>query len=140
MSKEKLKFLEFIQSIITRMNANSFQTKAMCIAIISALFAIYATTQNPHIILITFMPLVICCFLDSYYLWQERRFRALYSEVIKKNNKIKDFDLSAFVNYHKGFLSYLNTFLSISIWLFYISIGVCSLILWFEPHFLAVQN
>ena len=130
MSKEKLKFLEFIQNIITRMNTNSFQIKAMCIAIISALFALYATTQNPRIILITFIPLVICCLLDSYYLWQERRFRALYSEAIKKNSKIKDFDLGAFVNYHKGLLSYLNTFLSISIWLFYALLGIFSFILW----------
>lgn len=81
MSKEKLKFLEFIQNIITRMNTNSFQIKAMCIAIISAIFAIYATTQNPHIILIAFIPLVICCFLDMYYLWQERRFRSLYNDI-----------------------------------------------------------
>ena len=130
MPKEKLKFLEFIQAIITRMNTNSFQTKAMCIAIISALFAIYATTQNPRIILIAFIPLVICCLLDSYYLWQERKFRALYGEAIKKNSKIKDFDLGAFDNYHKGLLSYLNTFLSISIWLFYALLGVFSFILW----------
>lgn len=130
MSKEKLKFLEFIQAIITRMNTNSFQIKAMCIAIISALFAIYATTQNPRVIIIAFIPLVICCFLDSYYLWQERRFRALYSEAIKKNSKIKDFDLSAFDNYHKGLLSYLSTFLSISIWLFYALLGIFSFILW----------
>ena len=130
MSKEKLKFLEFIQAIITRMNTNSFQVKAMCIAIISALFAIYATTQNPRVIIIAFIPLVICCLLDSYYLWQERRFRALYSEAIKKNSKIKDFDLSAFDNYHKGFLSYLNTFLSISIWLFYALLGIFSFVLW----------
>lgn len=111
------------------MNTNSFHIKAMCIAIISALFAIYATTQNPHIIIVSLIPLVICCVLDSYYLWQERRFRALYSEVVNKNSKIKDFDLGAFVNYRKGFLSYLNAFLSISIWLFYVPLGICSFIL-----------
>ncbi len=130
MSQEKLKFLEFIQNIITRMDTNSFQIKAMCIAIISAIFAIYATTQNQHIILITFLPLVICCFLDMYYLWQERRFRALYNDILKKHSKIKDFDLSAFCNYHKGFLSYIKVFLSIAIWLFYVSIALFSLILW----------
>lgn len=130
MSQEKLKFLEFIQNIITRMNTNSFQIKAMCIAIISAIFAIYATTQNPHIVLIAFIPLAICCFLDMYYLWQERRFRSLYNDILKKHSKIKDFDLSAFCNYHKGFLSYLKVFLSVSIWLFYVSIALFSLLLW----------
>lgn len=129
-TQQRLKFLEFIQAIITRMNTNSFQIKAMCIAIISALFAIYATTQNPRIIFISFIPLAICCLLDSYYLWQERRFRALYSEAIKKNSKIKDFDLVAFNNYHKGLLSYLNTFLSISIWLFYALLGIFSFVCW----------
>lgn len=130
MSKEKLKFLEFIQATITRMNTNSLQIKAMCIAIISAIFAIYATTQNRYIILVSLFPLVICCFLDSYYLWQERRFRALYNDILKKHSKIKDFDLSAFCNYHKGFFSYLKVFLSVSIWLFYALIVLFNFILW----------
>lgn len=77
MTAERLKFLEFIQNIITRMNANSFQIKAMCIAVISALFAVYAANSNKAIIYISFIPLILCCFLDTYYLWQERKFRIL---------------------------------------------------------------
>lgn len=50
MTAERLKFLEFIQNIITRMNANSFQIKAMCIAVISALFAVYVANGNKTII------------------------------------------------------------------------------------------
>mgnify|MGYP004465781687 CR=1 FL=1 len=130
MTAERLKFLEFIQNIITRMNANSFQIKAMCIAVISALFAVYAASLNKQIILVVFAPLILCCFLDMYYLWQEKRFRALYSDTLKDNTTIQDFDLGAFENYHKGFGSYLKVFSSMVIWCFYGVLVACNFILW----------
>lgn len=130
MTQERMKFLEFIQNVISRMNANSSQIKTMCITIISALFAVYASSQNKQMILIAFIPLCLCCLLDMYYLWQERKFRDFYTEAIKEQSTIKDFDFSSFKNYQKGFLSYMGVFLSHSIWLFYALVGICSFILW----------
>lgn len=130
MTQERIKFLEFIQNTIIRMNTNSAQIKTLCIAIISALFAVYSANQNKQIVLIIFIPLCICCLLDMYYLWQERKFRDLYNEVIKETGEIKDFDFSSFKDYQKGFLLYMKVFLSHSIWLFYGLIGVCNFILW----------
>lgn len=130
MTQERMKFLEFIQHTIMRMNTNSSQMKTICITIISALFAVYATTQNKQIIFIAFIPICLCCLLDMYYLWQERRFRDLYNEIIKEQSIIKDFDFGSFKNYQKGFLSYMKVFLSHSIWLFYGLVGICSFILW----------
>lgn len=127
---QKLKFLEFIQNVITRMNTNSFQIKAMCITIVSALFAVYTANANKQIVLVVFVPLILCCFLDMYYLWQERRFRALYDETLKENTTIQDFDLGAFVRYYKGFFSYLKVFSSVVIFGFYGALFVCNLILW----------
>lgn len=130
MTQERIKFLEFIQNTIIRMNTNSAQIKTLCIAIISALFAVYSANQNKQIILIVFMPLCLCCLLDMYYLWQERKFRDLYNEVIKETSTIKDFDFSSFRNYQKGFLPYMKVFLSHSIWVFYGLIGIFNLVLW----------
>ena len=112
MTAERLKFLEFIQNIITRMNANSFQIKAMCIAVISA-----------------FLPLMLCCFLDTYYLWQERKFRILYDEVRKGKNDIENLNLDAFKSYSKKCSDYLKALCSLSILPFYSLIGICSFIL-----------
>ncbi|MCX2683395.1 hypothetical protein OQH60_05905 [Campylobacter sp. MIT 21-1685] len=130
MTQERMKFLEFIQNVITRMNTNSSQMKTICITIISALFAVYAANQNKYIIFVVFIPLCLCCLLDMYYLWQERKFRDFYAEVIKEQSIIKDFDFSSFENYQKGFLSYIKVFLSHSIWLFYGLVGGCSFLLW----------
>lgn len=130
MTQERMKFLEFIQNTISRMNANSSQIKTMCITITSALFAVYAASQNKQMILIVFIPLCLCCLLDMYYLWQERKFRDFYTEAIKEQSIIQDFDFSSFKNYQKGFLSYMKVFFSHSIWLFYGLIGACNYIVW----------
>jgi hypothetical protein len=47
----QIKHLEFIQNVITRMNTNSFQIKGWSIVIVSALMAVYASTQNSYFFL-----------------------------------------------------------------------------------------
>lgn len=44
----KVKHLEFIQNVITRMNTNSFQIKEWTVTITSALLAIFAAKSNPY--------------------------------------------------------------------------------------------
>ncbi len=130
MTQDRMKFLEFIQNTIIRMNTNSSQMKTICVTIVSALFAVYAASQNKQIIFIAFIPLCLCCLLDMYYLWQEQKFRDLYNEAIKEQSIIKDFDFSSFRNCQKGFSSYMKVFLSHSIWIFYGLIGISNLVLW----------
>ena len=40
--EKKLKHLEFIQNVISRMNSNSFMIKGWCVTLVSALFALAA--------------------------------------------------------------------------------------------------
>ena len=77
MENDKIKHLEFIQSTITRMNQNSFQIKGWMITLVSALLALYASSENVIYILIAIAPAVVFWFLDAYYLQQERRFRGI---------------------------------------------------------------
>jgi len=81
MEPDKLKHLEFIQNVITRMNTNSFQIKGWAITIVSATLALYASTKNECFILVGIFPSLIFWFLDANYLTQERRFRSLYTDV-----------------------------------------------------------
>ncbi len=81
MSEEQIKHLEFIQNVITRMNANSFQIKGWTITIVAALLAIYVSTKNEYFVLVSLFPIIVFWFLDSYYLMQERKFRGLYNDV-----------------------------------------------------------
>lgn len=85
MKQEKIKHLEFIQNVITRMNQNSFMIKGWTITIVSALLALYASNYKKLFILIAVFPTFVFMLLDSYYLWQERKFRHLYNKIISKN-------------------------------------------------------
>ena len=82
MPPEQIKHLEFIQNVITRMNTNSFQLKGWMVTIVTAVLALAATTKNPFIILVGLIPITILWGLDAYYLWQERKFRGLYKNVV----------------------------------------------------------
>ncbi|PTX61650.1 hypothetical protein C8N46_104294 [Kordia periserrulae] len=119
MSDEKLKHLEFIQNIITRMNTNSFHLKGLCITIVSALLAIYCAEKNILIILSALFPLTVFWFLDTYYLMLERKFRSLYNDAIQKKSSIKEFNMNI-QNYTKGNCNYWNTFFSRTIYPVYL--------------------
>lgn len=126
MKEENIKHLEFIQNIITRMNTNSFQIKGMAVAIVSALLAIFASEKNPDFILITIFPLMLFWFLDAYYLTQERKFRGLYNDLLKKNeHNLNVFEMRPDL-YSGGKYSFWSVFFSKTIWAIY---GIVSLIM-----------
>lgn len=116
MNEEKIKYLEFIQNIITRMNQNSFMIKGWMVAIVSALLAIYANKENKLFILISIFPVFIFMFLDSYYLWQERKFRHLYNKVLEENEskKIRLFSMNTNVGNDCCIICYYKALFSIT--------------------------
>ncbi len=95
--ESKIEHLKLIQGIITRMNANSFQIKGWTITLVSALLALYANSGKVTYIFIALIPVLIFWFLDSCYLQQERKFRALYNDIVNAANydaDIKKFEMS----------------------------------------------
>lgn len=133
MDENKIKHLEFIQNIITRMNSNSFQLKGLVITIVSALLAVYASNKNQEFILIAIAPSVLFWFLDTYYLQQERKFRGLYNDVsgVSENPKdITPFEMRP-DKYTGGKYLYLRVFFSSTICPMY-SVIVIGLILTYK--------
>ena len=124
MSPEKIKHLEFIQNVITRMNTNSFQIKRWTVTIVSAILAIYASTKNCYFVLSATFPTVVFWFLDTYYLTQERKFRGLYNDVAGVSDNPKQIKLFAMRPdlYTKGKYSYWNVFRSTTIYKLYLTI------------------
>ncbi len=124
MEADKLKHLEFILTVITRMNTNSFQIKGWAITIVSATLALYASTKNECFILVGVFPSIIFWFLDAYYLTQERKFRGLYNDVAGVSEK--PFDLKPFAMrpdlYVGGKYGYWNVFRSTTIWRLYLPV------------------
>jgi len=115
------KHLEFIQSVITRMNTNCFQIKGWNITVVAALLAVYASTKNELFILVSLLPNVTFWLLDTYYLMQERKFRALYEDVARiseDHKEIKEFSMKTDL-YKGGRFSYFDVLTSSTIvWLY----------------------
>lgn len=108
-------YLQFLQNNIARMNINSARTKGWCIAILAALFAIFANTKNDLFILICFFPTILFCFLDTLYLQQEHKFVGMYNDYIHgKENRPKVYEMPM-KSYEKGFLGFLKALISWSV-------------------------
>ena len=95
MSDNKLKHLEFIQNIITRMNSNSFVIKGWSVTLVCALFALAADKANLTFVLIAYLPVIVFWALDGFFLSQEKQYRELYKEVAVKAEEAIDFNLDA---------------------------------------------
>ena len=129
MSEEKIKHLEFIQNVITRMNTNSFQIKGWNITIVSAILAIFASTKNNYFLLSAIFPSIIFWFLDAYYLMQERKFRGLYNDVAGISDKPKEIKTFAmrpdlYTKNDDNKYSFWNVFWSTTVWKLYLLIIV----------------
>lgn len=123
MSNEKIKHLEFIQAIITRMNQNSFQIKGWMLTIVSALLALYASSNDESYIFIAIIPTCVFWFLDTYYLQQERKFRGVYNDVAeiteeKERKEIKDFEMPI-QKYQCGKYCYFSSLFSVTVFPLY---------------------
>lgn len=121
--ENKIKHLEFIQSTITRMNQNSFQIKGWMITLVSALLALYASSERVVYIIIAIVPAVVFWFLDAYYLQQERRFRGVYNDVAglspdDSRINVREFEMPI-QKYQCGKYCYLNVLFSRTIFPLY---------------------
>jgi len=91
--EKKVKHLEMIQAIITRMANNSFFLKGWCVILVSALIALGARDSNKRFLLVGYYPILMSWILDAYFLRQERLFRKLYDEIRGKAEGEIDFSM-----------------------------------------------
>jgi len=130
MEGNKIKHLEFIQLVITRMNVNSFLLRGWSVTLVAALFAFAAKDTNLDYVLITYISTPLFWALDGYYLSQERKYRDLYNLIRSKSEKDIDYNMDATVtdNLKNGWIS--STF-SITQILFYGTLVVITLVVMF---------
>ena len=81
MNETRVKHLEFIQAVITRLAHDSFLYKGWAITVVAAIFALAARDAKPSYLLVALLPTLVFWGLDGYYLRQERLFRKLYHGV-----------------------------------------------------------
>lgn len=91
--EKKLKHLDFLQLIITRMNANSFLLKGWAVTLVVALFALDVSKTDINFVKIALLPILLFWLLDGYFLYQERLFRDVYDLVRLKDEGDIDFSM-----------------------------------------------
>jgi len=89
----KLKHLEFIQAVISRMATNSFLFKGWAVTIAAGLAAFAAVNSRTALLGIAFVSTLLFWGLDGYYLWLERGFVKLHEAVAAKAEGDIDFSM-----------------------------------------------
>jgi uncharacterized membrane protein YjgN (DUF898 family) len=130
----KLKHLEFIQAVITRMAQNSFLIKGWCVTLVSALYALAAKDANVSYVLVSYIAIPCFWILDGFFIAVERRYRKLYAEAAKKPAAETDFGLDA-SHYDKDDATWISGVFSKTLLVFYPFMVVIALVVMFAlPH------
>ena len=82
MTDDDRKYLDYIQSVISRMATNSFQVKSWSVALGSVIIGLSAKDAQPTMAWIALIPVLCFWTLDAYYLTLERQYRALYRTAV----------------------------------------------------------
>jgi hypothetical protein len=113
----KLKHLEFIQGAISRMAQNSFLFKGWAITVAAGLSAFGGATSRDGLLAVALASTLMFWCLDGYYLWLERGFIALHTEVAAKEEGQIDFSMR--IDKSNAFCNWLATCFRPHLWIFY---------------------
>lgn len=92
---KKLKHLELVQGVISRMASNSFMLKGWAVTLVAGIFVLAGKDTDKLYFLVAYVPIIVFWGLDGYYLLQERLYRSLYDKVRKTEEDKIDFSLKA---------------------------------------------
>ena len=127
------KHLEIMQGVINRMAENSRSCKVWCVTLVAATLVLVARTGEPQHALIALVPTLLFLFLDSYYLALERAFIGSQNAFVAKlhRGELESSDLYRVVSTGMGWRLVGRCLLgSVSIWPFYLLVGVTILLTW----------
>lgn len=94
MNEKKLKHLELIQGVITRMGGNLFTLRGWMITIVVGLSAAFLEFGRNELQIVLVLAVFIFWIHDAYFLSLERSYRCLYDKVRKLNEEAVDFSMS----------------------------------------------
>lgn len=124
--ESRLKHLEMIQGIITRMASNSFALKGWAVTLVVGIFALAGKDTDKMYFLVAYLPIIVFWGLDSYYLLQERLYRALYDKVRELPTEKIDFSMKASEEFKNGKHTFSSCFLSRTELWFYFPLALVS--------------
>jgi hypothetical protein len=122
----RLKHLEMIQQVISRMASNSFLVKGWSVTLLSVILAIAVKNEIKAMAWVALLPCIMFWALDGYFLRQERLFRKLWDRCREQSQENStDFNMNTSV-VDGEFASWLAASFSKTLFIFH---GVLMLIL-----------
>jgi hypothetical protein len=126
-------YLSSIQTIINRMSSNSSSSKTWCITLVTAIIAFASDKDKPDSVLMALIPISLFFLLDAYYLGLEKQYVDLYNNFVNKvfleEAGPKDiYTLTPNVK-ENGFVIFIKSAISVSVWPFYILITIMLFVL-----------
>lgn len=92
MEEPKMRHLEMIQEVISRMANNSFALKGWTVTLVAGIFTLSGDAIGTNF-WVLFIPIIIFWRLDAFYLSKERSYRALYEHVAGLNSNQINFNM-----------------------------------------------
>lgn len=131
----KIRHLEMVQQIINRMSSNSFALKGWSVTLIAGIFALSSKDADKMYFLVAYCPIIVFWFLDSYYLLQERLFRALYEKVRNNSKDEVDFSMNiALQEFQTKENTYSSCLISKTELVFYMPLAILSTVIIIISH------
>ena len=98
MDEKRLKHLELIQGVVTRMGSNLFTLRGWMITLVVGLSVAFLEVERNELQIILVLVILIFWIHDAYFLSLERSYRCLYDKVRKLEEDEIDFsmDISEF--------------------------------------------
>jgi hypothetical protein len=128
LSEQKVKHLEMLQQVISRMATNSFMLKGWSVTLVVGFFAVVDKTEIHKYGWVALIPIVLFWILDGYFLRQERLFRMHY-DFVRGNNSgdIVDFSMNT-QPYETEVNCVLKVMFSNTLFLFYLGLSVPTIV------------
>jgi hypothetical protein len=114
----RIRHLELVQGVISRLGTNSFLVKGWAITVSGAFLGFAITEKKWGLALISLVPTALFWGLDAYYLRAERLFRALHDEILAKQARPFSMDTRDLVR-STPTAAWANVIFSITLRLFY---------------------
>lgn len=123
----RVKHLEMLQSLITRMASYGASFKSYCITVATTVIGFGFTLHRPLVSALAILPILAFAFVDAQYLRVERRFRGVYNLVRAENwELVPNFEINLETAPAEP---YWNTAISWSILGFYAPLAIVALLI-----------
>lgn len=115
----KMKHLEYLQNVISRMANNSTNAKNYCMTVVAAMIGLSTSVENPRVLIYSIPIVLLFSIIDIQYLVLEKGFREKYDLVRKSEfDAESSFDISISLSKNK-LKTTLHTYFSWSVFMFY---------------------